>query len=182
MNDDYYVLYGRGNNGPEAGRLLIHVGGSTPLPSISAKKVNPVVDIGEILEVSTFDMVKRGLIQTHGILMLLAWPLLACTGIFFASYMRPVLSNGEWFHIHRVLMLVALLVASFAFLLIFISQANSNIPGLIVFDVRKKMFACGCYNIIIIMQSKRIAHFIIGIIVMFLQILNVSLLKRRFVQ
>lgn len=85
---------------------------------------------------STFNTAKKGLIQAHGILMLIAWPLLASTAIFFAAYMRPALPKGEWFQIHRALMLVGLFVSAVAFLLIFISQAHSNIPGLVEFDVR----------------------------------------------
>ena len=45
-----------------------------------------------------FDTVHRpNLIRAHGILMIIAWPLLAITAIFFALFMRPALPNGEWF-------------------------------------------------------------------------------------
>ena len=39
------------------------------------------------------------LIRAHGILMIIAWPLLAVTAIFFALFMRPALPNGEWFQV-----------------------------------------------------------------------------------
>lgn len=131
LNDDYYVLYGRGNNDPVAGRLRTHIGERTPLPSISSTKLNPVKDSGVILDVSTFENVKRGLIRAHGIMMLIAWPLVAATGIFFAAYMRQALPKGGWFQVHRVLMIVSLLVAAVAFLIIFVSQSHNSIPGLI---------------------------------------------------
>ena len=31
--------------------------------------------------------------------MLIAWPLLAFTAIFFAAWMKPALPNGEWFQV-----------------------------------------------------------------------------------
>ena len=78
-----------------------------------------------------FGATRRILIQTHGILMLIAWPLLATTGIFFASYMRPALPNGEWFQAHRALMIASLLIAAAGFITIFFSQLESSPPGLI---------------------------------------------------
>lgn len=52
---------------------------------------------------NVFDTVHRpNLIRAHGILMIIAWPLLAITAIFFALFMRPALPNGEWFQV-RVL-------------------------------------------------------------------------------
>ena len=43
---------------------------------------------------------KLQLLRLHGILMIVAWPLLALCGIFFASWMSPALPNGEWFQVH----------------------------------------------------------------------------------
>ncbi len=43
------------------------------------------------------DVHRPNLIRAHGILMIIAWPLLAVTAIFFALFMRPALPNGEWF-------------------------------------------------------------------------------------
>lgn len=43
------------------------------------------------------------LLRFHGILMIIAWPLLAVCGIFFASWMRPALPNGQWFQVHSLL-------------------------------------------------------------------------------
>jgi len=63
--------------------------------------------------------------------MLVAWVLLAPIGIFFVSYMRPILPGGEWFQVHRAFLLASLFIASAGFVVIFVSQANSNPPGLI---------------------------------------------------
>ncbi len=50
---------------------------------------------------NVFDTVHRpNLIRAHGILMIIAWPLLAITAIFFALFMRPALPNGEWFQVN----------------------------------------------------------------------------------
>ena len=32
--------------------------------------------------------------------MLIAWPVLASTAIFFATWMKPALPNGEWFQVY----------------------------------------------------------------------------------
>ena len=145
LNDDYYVLYGHGNEDPEAGALGFH-GGSEDIPSISADKVNPVTNTGARYQgEDNFERTKRILVQTHGILMLIALPLLASTGIFFAAYMRRALSGEEWFQFHRALMLTSLFTASIGFVLIFFSQLRSRIPGLIdLNDVRNSL--CHCVN------------------------------------
>lgn len=40
------------------------------------------------------------LIKTHGILMIVAWPILAGLSIYFAAFMKPVLcKKGEWFQV-----------------------------------------------------------------------------------
>lgn len=64
-------------------------------PDISKHKLNPTTDHGEIA-ISTY---KRKLIQAHSILMLIAWPMVTFTGIFFAAWMKPALPNGEWFKV-----------------------------------------------------------------------------------
>lgn len=129
LDDDYYVLYGHGNGEPEAGALGFH-GGGDDIPSISDHPVNPVTDTGAQGE-DKFKKTKQILIQTHGILMLIAWPLLGSTGIFFAAYMRMALPGGEWFQVHRAFMLGSLFIASVAFTLIYFSQLHSSTPGLI---------------------------------------------------
>ena len=39
------------------------------------------------------------LIRAHGILMIVTWPVLAVTGIFFAAWMKPALPKAEWFQV-----------------------------------------------------------------------------------
>jgi len=50
------------------------------------------------------DIVKVILIRAHGILMIIAWPILAVTAIFFAAWMnsKPALPNGEWFQVSNL--------------------------------------------------------------------------------
>ena len=123
------MLYGRsrGTTGLNQHRTS---SGANINPIISADLVNPVSDTGSKAG-SNFDSIKRILIQTHGILMLFAWALFAPIGIFFASYLRPALPNGEWFRVHRAFMIISLFVAVLGFVLIFISQLKSPMPGLI---------------------------------------------------
>ena len=66
-----------------------------PNPTISSSRVNPMTFVGEV----GADTVRDGLIRAHGILMIIAWPILAMTAIFFASWVKPALPNGEWFQV-----------------------------------------------------------------------------------
>ena len=94
LNDDYFVLYGRrvGNSNPNS--LFAHELGPTTNPLISSRTVNPVVADGSV---GVFP--RLPLLRFHGILMIIAWPILAVCGIFFASWMRPALPNGQWFQV-----------------------------------------------------------------------------------
>ena len=66
-------------------------------PLISKDQYNPAEDSGDI-GISTLN---DKLIFVHGALMLIAWPLLAFTAIFFAAWMKPALPNGEWFQVSQ---------------------------------------------------------------------------------
>ena len=81
-----------------AGTLVRHEIGVGNNPSISSATVNPVTAGGSV-GAQTFPTLQ--LLRFHGILMIVAWPLLALCGIFFASWMRPALPNGEWFQVHN---------------------------------------------------------------------------------
>lgn len=65
------------------------------IPRLSDGRFNPARDSGNI-GIDTFE---QQLLQAHGILMLIAWPLLAFTAIFFAAWMKQALPNGEWFQV-----------------------------------------------------------------------------------
>ena len=111
-----------------AGRLGMHPMGSGN-PLISDSTANPVrdeVDIG-----ADIDEDRIRLTRAHGILMIIAWPVLAVTAIFFAAWMRPALPNGQWFQIHRAFMLASLFIGAVGFMLIFVAQRNRPDPGLI---------------------------------------------------
>ena len=96
LNNNYYILYGRRIAASVAGALIPHEQGLSNNPSISSVTVNPVTAGGSV---GVFP--KLQLLRFHGILMIVAWPLLALCGIFFASWMRPALPNGEWFQVHN---------------------------------------------------------------------------------
>ena len=65
-----------------------------------------------------------------GTLMLIAYPLLLVTAVFFASWMKQTLPKA-WFHIHRVLMIISLCCSLLGFMLIFIANKDNATPGLI---------------------------------------------------
>ena len=93
-------------------------------PTLSDATSNIVVDIINGGRNTTVDAWPRTqLLKTHGILglsscvciiyatcinlfagifMIVSWLLLAITGIFFASWMKPLLPNGEWFQVFDV--------------------------------------------------------------------------------
>ncbi len=126
LNGEYYVLYGRSVL-PFAGELSTHTGNE--LPAVSANLVNVLTSTG-VQAADSFQSVRNGLVRAHGILMLIAWPLLATTAIFFATNMRGALPKGEWFQVHRAFMIASLILTALGFVLIFISQARNPIPGL----------------------------------------------------
>ena len=64
-------------------------------PTISKSTYNPAMSHGEI----GASNMRNNLILAHGILMLIAWPLLSFVAIFFAAWMKPALPNGEWFQV-----------------------------------------------------------------------------------
>lgn len=96
MDNNYYVLYGRRRDTSGANALIPHELGVGNNPSISSVTVNPVTAGGSV-GAQTFPTLQ--LLRFHGILMIVAWPLLALCGIFFAAWMRPALPNGEWFQV-----------------------------------------------------------------------------------
>ena len=92
LNSNLYILFGRRTEDSNPGSLRIH----SEFPKISARRYNPITD-SDRGEASTFPKVP--LIKAHGILMLIAWPLLGVSGIFFAAWMRPALPKGQWFQV-----------------------------------------------------------------------------------
>ena len=70
--------------------------------------------------------------------MVIAWPLLAVTAIFFAAWMKPALQEGKWFQFHRALMIMSLVIAMIGFVLVFVANRNNSRPGLIEFKCVRK--------------------------------------------
>ena len=66
-----------------------------PAPSVSDRKMNPVTGKGSLVQSRTAII----LTKTHGILMVVAWPVLAVTGAYFSAFMKPALPNGAWFQV-----------------------------------------------------------------------------------
>lgn len=123
------------------------------VPMVTTSRVNPAFQHEDLnAEAYPIDS-KRLLVLSHGILMLVAWPLVATVGIFFASWMKPALPKGAWFQVtgftrmycvqccslpcwqvHRSFMTISLVVAACAFILIFIANKGGFRPGLIAFS------------------------------------------------
>ena len=127
LDGEYYVLYGRRSGHPIAGGVHSHTGNENP--PVSAGLVNLLTSTG-VQAGSSFGSVRNGLVRAHGILMLIAWPLLASTAIFFASHMKAAFPKGEWFQVHRAFMITSLFLTALGFILIFIAQAHNPTPGL----------------------------------------------------
>ena len=134
--------------------------------------------------------------------MILSWPLLVVAAIFFAAWMKPALPNGEWFQVlfyytakahlytpvfhffqfHRAFMLAALFLTAVGFILAFVASAQNPTPGLINFctEVWWQLYTVHltltvkCDFYVICIQGTNTVHFVFGIIVFALQIVNVS--------
>ena len=93
-----FVMYGTGPTGSGAQSLLPHNLGNaddaSANPLRSQGRFNAAADAGGDVPFPTVN-----LLRAHGILMLISWPLLAVSGIFFAAWMRPAMPNGEWFKV-----------------------------------------------------------------------------------
>ena len=89
------------------------------IPQVSQEPINPSSGVGNF---GADNIIPPALTRAHGILMWIAWPVLACTGIFFAMWMREALPNGKWFQVHRALMLASLIVGLVGFASIFAAQ------------------------------------------------------------
>ncbi len=115
--------------GPTAGATSFpaHNLGVGNNPTVTGGRVNAVTDSGDVQGDPTREM----LIRAHGILMIIAWPVMAVTAIFFAAWMRPALPNGQWFQVHRILLLGSILIGVIGFILIFVANKNNSPPGLI---------------------------------------------------
>lgn len=49
----------------------------------------------------------RALTKAHGILMIIAWPIMAYAAIYYPAYLKTVLSNkGEWFQVSQIYFLL----------------------------------------------------------------------------
>lgn len=86
-------------------------GGFTPhdlTPRTSLELINPVngSSSGDEEEAASQEFSKpivRALMKIHGILMIVAWPILSGTAIYFSAFMKPVLSKkGEWFYVSEI--------------------------------------------------------------------------------
>ena len=67
--------------------------------------------------------------------MIISWILLAASGAFFSTWVKPVFPNPRWFNAHRILMAQSLIVGVLGFCFAFIAHAKGTIiNGLIDFD------------------------------------------------
>lgn len=148
LDQSYYLEFGVGDRG--RGKAILSVNYFTSLlffpdnvsvsrfhrheqnPQISSREYNLATQSGEIGR----DTLKRDLITAHAVLMLVAWPLLAFTGIFFAAWMRPALPNGQWFQVHIIMLntLWLVVVLSSCIVLVRITGALLNTGNVL----------CGC--------------------------------------
>eukprot|EP00731_Ephydatia_muelleri_P020315 Em0013g42a len=137
LNEPYHLMYGAVDAKPNTVKpntLLQLKNHGRQVPMVTTSRVNPAFQHEDLnAEAYPIDS-KRLLVLSHGILMLVAWPLVATVGIFFASWMKPALPKGAWFQVHRSFMTISLVVAACAFILIFIANKGGFRPGLIAFS------------------------------------------------
>ncbi|XP_052265958.1 uncharacterized protein LOC127868334 isoform X2 [Dreissena polymorpha] len=116
LNDDFTLFYAYGS--ASEGFLMKH--SVTPLVSDQVADFQAIQEIGGT---ST----KITLIKVHGILMVIAWMLLASFGIFSARFYKDVWPEGfewcsqkRWFVIHRACMVTVFLLTAASFVVIFV--------------------------------------------------------------
>ena len=69
-------------------------------PTLTAQKVNVVRNktAAVTLHQTLSAYAVTALTKTHGILMVIAWPIIASAAIYYPAYLKAVLSKkGEWF-------------------------------------------------------------------------------------
>ncbi len=99
INNLFLIFARRVTASTQRNSLESHAGGGSAVRGISANQFVISTGVGTVGG-NVFDTLHRPkLIRAHGILMIIAWPLLAVTAIFFALFMRPALPNGEWFQV-----------------------------------------------------------------------------------
>ena len=137
LDNEYFVLYGRRMGDSGVGFLTKHELGANN-PEISSM-VNPVTAGG-----AAAGFPKPLLIRLHGILMIIAWPLLANCGIFFASWMRPALPKGQWFQVLSLCMLTAAVLDINVIIIFFIMLGSSCVH--VDFNVHRSSWFCSCFH------------------------------------
>jgi len=100
LNQDLYVLYGKRSKAAEQ-LGLIDPHDFDILPEISSDRINAVSDKKKLSgqDHEDFNVIKQRLIKSHGILMLITWPLLAVTAVLFPVFMKPAFQGGTWFQV-----------------------------------------------------------------------------------
>ncbi|XP_064386733.1 uncharacterized protein LOC135335239 isoform X2 [Halichondria panicea] len=122
LSQPLFVIYARRlEASPSLDTIATHTSGGIAVRGATPSRLLATNSTGTAEE-NIFDTVHRpNLIRAHGVFMIIAWPLLAVTAIFFATFMRPALPNGEWFQVHRALMMASLVVAIVGFILPFVA-------------------------------------------------------------
>ncbi|XP_052800500.1 ferric-chelate reductase 1-like [Mya arenaria] len=115
MNKDWTLLYAYGK--ASSGFLNKH--DVRPLTSDQKADFQSFMEIGA----SANDL----LYKVHGILMVLAWMLMASAGIFMARFYKEVWPEGmewcnlkRWFVVHRICMVLVFLLTAASFIIIFV--------------------------------------------------------------
>eukprot|EP00731_Ephydatia_muelleri_P019195 Em0012g20a len=121
LNQSYYQLNGWTDATGSSVNSLVNHGVSIPM--VSDSKVNPTTSVSAV----TAEVKIDPLIRAHGILMIVAWPVLGVMGIFFAAWMKPALPKAEWFQAHRAMLLVSLFLGCVAFLFAFVAKRAHHI-------------------------------------------------------
>ena len=80
------------------------------------------------------------LLLAQGMMMIISFVLLAVSAIFFAAWLKPALTGGMWFQVHRATMLLSLLLTVTGFMLIFIANKDNPTPGLMSFHCVSLLF------------------------------------------
>ncbi|KAH3870752.1 putative ferric-chelate reductase 1 isoform X2 [Dreissena polymorpha] len=116
LNSDFTLFYAIGS--ASSGILIKH--SASPLVSSQVADFQSIQEIGG-------SRTGGNLVKAHGILMVIAWMLLASFGIFSARFYKDVWPEGfewfslkRWFVIHRACMVTVFLLTAISFIIIFV--------------------------------------------------------------
>lgn len=99
LDSDVFIMYGSTSHTSLGQALSSHRSSASfnrweqyRNPYLTEHQFNPAKDVGGALP-------STRLLRAHGVIMMVAWPLLAVTAIFLATWMKVYVPKGRWLQV-----------------------------------------------------------------------------------